>query len=93
VVHHPPVPAHAGWHIARQPFGLVAGKIQYQQTSVAVFEGYAGTSESGFRAEVEKERAEAQLDDLVERYEDDLRGVNAGFRTIAHSAMLIYVGG
>ncbi|ONI83404.1 hypothetical protein ALI22I_33355 [Saccharothrix sp. ALI-22-I] len=62
------------WHIARQPFGLVAGKIQYQQTSVAIFEGYAGTSESGFRAEVEKERAEAQLDDIVERYEDDLLG-------------------
>ncbi|PKW19761.1 hypothetical protein [Saccharopolyspora spinosa] len=62
------------WHIARQPFGLVAGKIQYQQASVSIFEGYAGTSESGFRAEVEKERAEAQLDDIVERYEDDLCG-------------------
>ncbi len=60
------------WHIARQPFGLVAGMQQYQQASVAIFEGYAGTKESGFRAEVEKERAEAQLDDIVERYEDDL---------------------
>ncbi len=62
------------WQIARQPFGLVAGARQYQQVSVAVFAGYAGTSESGFRAEVEKERAEAQLDDIIERYEDDLQG-------------------
>ena len=56
------------WHIARRPFGLVAGKIQYQHASVAAFEGYAGTSASGFRAEVEAEIAIGQLDGLLEYY-------------------------
>ncbi|BCL18212.1 hypothetical protein ACPCBX_06040 [Streptomyces tuirus] len=50
------------WHIAHQPFGVVAGARQYQHAELALFEGYAGTSASGFAAEVAAERAIAQLD-------------------------------
>lgn len=61
------------WHIANRPFGTVAGKIQYKHASVAIFEGYAGSSPSGFRIEVEQERALGQLDDVVAYYEDAIR--------------------
>ena len=53
------------WHIANRPFGTIAGMIQYKHASVAAFEGYAGSSASGFRAEVENQRALGQLDDLL----------------------------
>ena len=45
------------WFIARQPGGVIAGAIQYRHHSIQMFEGYAGTSASGFRAEVEAEQA------------------------------------
>ncbi|WP_139333106.1 hypothetical protein [Mycobacterium sp. SP-6446] len=45
------------WFIARQPGGSIAGAIQYRHLNIQMFEGYAGTSESGFRAEVESEQA------------------------------------
>jgi hypothetical protein len=45
------------WFIARRPGGSIAGAIAYRHHSVQMFEGYAGTSASGFRAEVEAERA------------------------------------
>ena len=61
------------WYIANRPFGVVAGKIQYKHASVAMFDGYAGSSASGFRQEVEQERALGQLDDIVEHYEAHLR--------------------
>ena len=61
------------WHIANRPFGTVAGKIQYKHASVAIFEGYAGSSPSGFRIEVEQERALGQLDDVIAYYEDAIR--------------------
>ncbi|PAL21817.1 hypothetical protein [Sphingopyxis sp. GW247-27LB] len=57
------------WYIANRPFGVVAGKIQYKHASVAMFDGYAGASASGFRQEVEQERALGQLDDIVAQYE------------------------
>src|SRR5258708_11698959 len=63
--------------IANQPFGVVAGKIQYQHVSVATFEGYAGQSASGFRSEIEAERQLQQLEDIVDRYEEYCRGVMA----------------
>lgn len=67
------------WYIANRPFGVVAGKIQYKHASVAMFDGYAGSSASGFRQEVEQERALGQLDDIVEHYEGHLRAErNAG---------------
>ena len=65
------------WHIANQPFGVVAGKIQYQHVSVTTFEGYAGQSESGFRSEIEAERQLQQMEDIVDRYEDYRNGVKA----------------
>lgn len=45
------------WFIARRPGGVIAGALQYRHQSIQMFEGYAGTSESGFRAEVESEQA------------------------------------
>ncbi|MCR2818921.1 hypothetical protein NQ166_08785 [Microbacterium sp. zg.Y1090] len=45
------------WYIARRPGGSIAGAIQYRHHSIQMFEGYAGTSDSGFRAEVEAEEA------------------------------------
>jgi len=59
----------AAWYIANRPFGVIAGKIQYKHASVAMFEGYAGSSSSGFRQEVEQERVLGQLDDIVEHFE------------------------
>ncbi|MFJ8948374.1 hypothetical protein ACIRG4_35015 [Streptomyces sp. NPDC102395] len=58
------------WHIAHQPFGVVAGARQYQHAELALFEGYAGTSASGFAAEVAAERAVAQLDYVEDLYRD-----------------------
>ncbi len=72
------------WHIANQPFGIVAGKIQYQHVSVSTFEGYAGQSESGFRSEIETERQLQQMEDIVDRYEDYCRGVKATGPGAAH---------
>jgi hypothetical protein len=56
------------WFIARQPGGVIAGSIAYRHHRVQMFEGYAGTSASGFRGEVEAEDAIArgeQLCDLI----------------------------
>ena len=56
------------WFIARQPGGVIAGSMAYRHHRVRMFEGYAGTSASGFRAEVEAEDAIArgeQLCDLI----------------------------
>lgn len=49
------------WHIANRPFGTIAGMIQYKHASVATFEGYAGSSRSGFRAEVQNQRSLGSL--------------------------------
>ena len=62
------------WYIANRPFGTVAGKIQYKHASVAIFEGYAGSSHGDFRRAVERERALGQLDDVVAHYEAYLNG-------------------
>ena len=61
------------WWIANRPFGVVAGKIQYKHASIAMFQGYAGSSASGFRAEIEQERALGQLDDALAHYEHTAR--------------------
>lgn len=53
------------WQIANRPFGKAAGMIQYRHASVAAFEGFAGSSNSGFRAQVEAQRKLGQLDDLL----------------------------
>ncbi|WP_299107780.1 integrase [uncultured Bradyrhizobium sp.] len=66
------------WHIANRPFGTIAGMIQYQHASVAAFEGYAGTSASGFRAEVEAQRRLGQLDDLLDYFDRRQGGASLG---------------
>ncbi|SEG94282.1 hypothetical protein SAMN04489712_14511 [Thermomonospora echinospora] len=66
------------WHIAHQPFGVVAGARQYKHTKIAVFEGYAGTSASGFAAEVAAEEAVARLDYVQDLYRDWNAGGRAG---------------
>jgi len=66
------------WHIAHQPFGIVAGARQYKHAQVAIFEGYAGTSASGFAAEVEAEQAVARLDYAEHLYRDWLAGGPSG---------------
>jgi integrase len=53
------------WFIARRPGGVIAGALAYRHHCVQVFEGYAGTSESGFRAEVESEQALARGEHLL----------------------------
>jgi len=62
------------WHIANRPFGTIAGMIQYKHASVAAFEGYAGCSRSGFRAEVENQRRLGQLDDLLTYFDERQAG-------------------
>lgn len=60
------------WYIARRPGGSIAGAIAYRHHSIQMFEGYAGTSDSGFRAEVEAEQALARgehLLALIDRHE------------------------
>ena len=66
------------WHIAHQPFGVVAGARQYQHAAVAVFEGYAGTSASGFGAEVAAEESVARLDYVHDLYRDWVAGARSG---------------
>jgi len=39
--------------------------LQYRHQAIQMFEGYAGTSDSGFRAEVESEQAMARGEDLL----------------------------
>lgn len=58
------------WHIAHQPFGVVAGARQYHHAKLVMFEGYAGTSASGFAAEVAAEENIATLDYLEDLYRD-----------------------
>lgn len=62
------------WFIAHRPFGTVAGAIQFGHLSTHIFEGYAGTSASGFRQEVEAERKLAQTSDFLEVYEQHKDG-------------------
>ena len=61
-------------HIARQPFGIIAGKLQYKHVSTIIFEGYAGSDDAGFRAEVAEESVMAGIDMLEEFEEDQAAG-------------------
>jgi hypothetical protein len=56
----------------------VAGARQYQHAAVAVFEGYAGTSASGFSTEVAAEEAVARLDYVEDLYRDWVEGAPSG---------------
>ncbi|KOU76770.1 hypothetical protein ADK57_04460 [Streptomyces sp. MMG1533] len=69
------------WFIGRRPGGSIAGAIQYRHLSVQMFEGYAGTSKAGFRAEAQQEALLARgegLSLMVDRHEHErLRGPSA----------------
>lgn len=65
------------WHIAHQPFGVVAGARQYQHAKATMLEGYAGTSSSGFAAEVQAEESLARMDYLEDLYRDWNEGARA----------------
>jgi integrase len=68
------------WFIARRPGGVIAGALAYRHLSIQMFEGYAGTSDSGFRAEVESEQALTrgeQLIDLTDTHRHRLQGPGA----------------
>jgi hypothetical protein len=68
------------WYIARRPGGVIAGAVQYRHLGIQMFEGYAGTSDSGFRAEVEAEQAMQRGEHLLALATDhkhDLRGPGA----------------
>ncbi|OBI78240.1 hypothetical protein A5664_18035 [Mycolicibacterium fortuitum] len=54
------------WFIARRPGGAIAGAIAFRHQAIQMFEGYSGTSESGFRAEVESEQALVRGEELVD---------------------------
>jgi hypothetical protein len=43
--------------------------IQYKHSGIAAYEGYASSSRSGFRTEVERERALGQPDDVLSYFE------------------------
>ncbi|RVE82836.1 integrase [Sinorhizobium meliloti] len=74
------------WHIANRPFGTIAGMIQYKHASVAAFEGYAGSSRSGFRAEVENQRSLGQLDDLLTYFDERQAGATLSGPAAARTA-------
>ncbi|KKI19598.1 hypothetical protein [Sphingomonas sp. Ag1] len=65
-------------HIARQPFGILAGKLQYHHVETAIFEGYAGSEDDGFRLEVADEKLLANIDLLEEMREDARNGCLLG---------------
>ena len=81
------------WFIARRPGGAIAGALAFRHHAIQMFEGYAGTSESGFRAEVESEQALArgkQLVDLADTHQHtDITGPAAdeAIRRLEHFAL------
>lgn len=64
-------------YIARQPFGLVAGMLQYKHIEVAIFQGYAG-EEPGWNKLLEQEKVLASVDILGELAMDMSQGMVAG---------------
>jgi hypothetical protein len=64
-VHDPPIPSHAGLaHRAPSRRGH-RGALQYRHQAIQLFHDYAGTSDNGFRAEVESEQAIARGEHLL----------------------------
>lgn len=64
-------------YIARQPFGIVAGMLQYKHVEVAIFQGYAGT-EPEWNKLLEQEKVLASVDILGELAMDLSQGAVAG---------------
>lgn len=55
-------------YIAAEPYGIVAGMMQYKHLQVATFEGYAGTSESGFAIEIRQQQQLSRENDMLRIY-------------------------
>jgi hypothetical protein len=64
-------------YISRQPFGVIAGMIQYKHVAVATFQGYAGL-EPEWNKLLEEERVLASIDILDELALDLSNGQVAG---------------
>lgn len=64
-------------YIVRQPFGVIAGMLQYKHVGVAAFEGYAG-SEPEWNQLLEQEKVLASVDILDELAMDLSNGELAG---------------
>lgn len=64
-------------YIARQPFGIIAGMLQYKHIEVTIFEGYAG-SEPEWNKLLEQEKVLASVDILDELAMDLSQGMVAG---------------
>ena len=84
------------WHIARRPGGVIAGALQYRHHAIQMFESYAGTSASGFRAEVEAEQALARGEHLLamtdQHQHDQLTGPAAAEAATRLSAFATFAG-
>ncbi|QQP89460.1 hypothetical protein JL101_027290 [Skermanella rosea] len=65
-------------HIAREPFGIIAGKLQYNHVKTMIFEGYAGSDDDGLRNEIFEERILANFDLLEEMEKDADQGIHIG---------------
>jgi len=66
-------------YIARQPFGIIAGTIQYKHAHTSIFEGYAGNDPT-WKNMLEEERALASIDHLRDLYFDLEDGTVAGVK-------------
>ncbi|NKY29915.1 hypothetical protein [Nocardia gamkensis] len=56
------------WSIRRRPRGVVAGALQYGHVETRMFQGYAGTYESGFPDDYAFEDFLARLDEIAENH-------------------------
>lgn len=61
-----------------EPFGIIAGKLQYKHVQTMIFEGYAGSDDDGLRNEVFEEQILTQIDFLEEIEKDADQGIYIG---------------
>ena len=66
-------------HIAREPFGIIAGALQYKHAKTAIFESYAGTDPI-WSTLLKSEETLASIDFLDELYHDIEEGGVAGIK-------------
>lgn len=66
-------------HIAREPFGIIAGALQYKHAQTAIFEGYAGSDPSWLTL-LKNEETLASIDFLEELYHDIEEGSVGGIK-------------
>lgn len=66
-------------HIAREPFGIIAGALQYKHAQTAIFEGYAG-SDPAWSTLLKNEETLASIDFLSDLYYDIEEGDVGGIK-------------